>query len=65
MGPATLAVTETEALETENARLRAVLETIRDMAGVMSVATMNGRAESAAVGLSYLGRLALDALEGR
>lgn len=54
---------EKAALEAENARLRAALEDVRDQACVMARSAMNGTGETAAVGLSYLGRLASDALD--
>jgi hypothetical protein len=58
-----LAMTEVEALEVANNRLRAVLNTIRDMAGLMGQAALDNHEETASRGLIYLGRLASDALE--
>jgi hypothetical protein len=62
---ATEAIEAVATLEEEVSRLRSVLENIRDLSGAMALAAMNGTGETAGVGLSYLGRVAADALGTR
>lgn len=57
---AALDVTE---LELENSRLRTVLENLRDQAASQALAALTAKPATVALGLSYLGRVAAEALE--
>jgi hypothetical protein len=63
MEPTLVEVTEAQALEAENNRLRAVLEQLRDMAGLQALSALTASPATMAAGLAFLGRLASDALE--